>query len=268
MHSPFPGMDPFLEAPSGWTGVHSRLINVISDDLGDRLAPQFIVTIEERVYIATPDDLMAVPAVVPDVFVNSAGRQELPTVGGAAITPPVLVEPLVEEEVHDRYLEIRDTRSRAVITTIEVLSPYNKAAGTRGREAFLRKRQAVLARGRTGSRSTCCGRASVRSRRVGGATTTPCCGASSRRTVCGMGVAAPRAAADNRRTAPPTGRGCTPGSAGYARERLPAGPLRRGLELPGAGTAAGACTRRCALGCGAAPGVAWLQRAEGLNNIA
>ena len=145
MHSPFPGMDPFLEAPSGWTGVHSRLINVISDDLGDRLAPQFIVTIEERVYIATPDDLMAVPAVVPDVFVNSAGRQELPTVGGAAITPPVLVEPLVEEEVHDRYLEIRDTRSRAVITTIEVLSPYNKAAGTRGREAFLRKRQAVLA---------------------------------------------------------------------------------------------------------------------------
>jgi hypothetical protein len=56
-----------------------------------------------------------------------------------------MVEPLVEEEVHDRYLEIRDTRTRAVITTIEILSPYNKAAGTRGREAFLRKRQAVLA---------------------------------------------------------------------------------------------------------------------------
>lgn len=145
MHSPFPGMDPYLEAPSGWAGVHSRLINAISDDLGDRLAPAFIVTIEERVYIATPDDLMVVPAVVPDVFVISAGRQELPTVGGPAITPPVLVEPLVDEEVHDRYLEIRDTRSRAVITTIEVRSPYNKAAGTRGRQAFLRKRQAVLA---------------------------------------------------------------------------------------------------------------------------
>ena len=145
MRSPFPGMDPYLEAPSGWAGIHSRLINAISDDLGDRLAPAFIVTIEERVYIATPDDLMAVPAVVPDVFVISAGQQELPVSGGAAITPPVLIEPLVEEEVHDRYLEIRDTRSPAVITTIEVLSPYNKAAGTRGREAFLSKRQAVLA---------------------------------------------------------------------------------------------------------------------------
>ncbi len=145
MRSPFPGMDPYLEAPSGWAGVHSRLINAISDDLGDRLAPAFVVTIEERVYIAAPNDLMTVPAVVPDVFVISAGRQELPAVSEGAITPPVLVEALVEEEVHDRYLEIRDTRSRAVITTIEALSPYNKAAGTRGREAFLRKRQAVLA---------------------------------------------------------------------------------------------------------------------------
>ena len=145
MRSPFPGMDPYLEAPSGWAGVHSRLINAISDDLGDRLASAYIVTIEERVYIATPDDLMAVPAIVPDVFVITAGRQELPAAGGSPITPPVLIEPLIEEEVHDRYLEIRDTRSRAVITTIEILSPYNKAAGTRGREAFLRKRQAVLA---------------------------------------------------------------------------------------------------------------------------
>lgn len=145
MHVPFPGMDPFLEAPSAWAGVHSRLINAISDDLGDRLAPAFIVSIEERVYIATPDELMAIPAVVPDVFVISAGRPGVAAGGAPQITLPVLVEALVEEEVHDRYLEIRDTRSRAVITTIEILSPYNKASGTRGREAFVRKRQAVLA---------------------------------------------------------------------------------------------------------------------------
>lgn len=145
MPSPFPGMDPFLEAPSAWAGVHSRLINAISEDLGDRLAPAFIVSIEERVYIATPDELMTVAAVVPDVFVISAGRQSVAAAGSPSITLPVLVEALVEEEVRDRYLEIRDTRSRAVITTIEILSPYNKAPATRGREAFLRKRQAVLA---------------------------------------------------------------------------------------------------------------------------
>jgi len=40
---------------------------------------------------------------------------------------------------------VRDAASRELITTIEVLSPYNKAAGSQGREAFLRKRRAVLA---------------------------------------------------------------------------------------------------------------------------
>ena len=144
MRSPFPGMDPYLETPSGWAGVRSRLINAISDHLGDRLAPAFIVTIEERVYIATLDDLTAVPAVAPDVFVVEGGSEGVLVASAGVITPPVIVEPLIEEEIHDRYLEIRDTHTRAVITTIEVLSPYNKAAGTRGREAFLRKRQAVL----------------------------------------------------------------------------------------------------------------------------
>ena len=45
MPSPFPGMDPFLEEPAGWSGVHSRLINTISDELAARLVPTFFVHI-------------------------------------------------------------------------------------------------------------------------------------------------------------------------------------------------------------------------------
>ena len=48
-------MDVFLEEPSGWTGVHHRLISVISDTLIEQVAPRFSVSIEERVYI-TDDD--------------------------------------------------------------------------------------------------------------------------------------------------------------------------------------------------------------------
>ena len=141
--SPFPGMDPYLEDPSIWRGIHTRLLAAISDDLAARLAPSYFVAVEERVYIATSDDLVTYPPVVPDVFlVTGRGRSTLPSAG--PITTPTLIEPLVEEEIHDRYLEIRDTRSRAVVTTIEVLSPTNKASGTRGREAFMRKRQAVM----------------------------------------------------------------------------------------------------------------------------
>ncbi|PMP78940.1 MAG: hypothetical protein C0183_15255, partial [Roseiflexus castenholzii] len=48
MHSPFPGMDPFLEAPDLWPDVHTRLIVGISDVLAEKLSPRFIVAVEQR----------------------------------------------------------------------------------------------------------------------------------------------------------------------------------------------------------------------------
>jgi hypothetical protein len=98
-------MDPYLEQASGWAAVNSRVLNAISEDLADRVAPAFFVTIEERIYLVDPH----------------------------------------EPEVRDRYLEIWDAQNRDVVTTIEILSPRNKAPGTPGREAFLRKRAAVMA---------------------------------------------------------------------------------------------------------------------------
>lgn len=47
MSSPFPGMDPFLEDPTEWGGVHSRLINSTSDVLADIVSPHFFVKIIE-----------------------------------------------------------------------------------------------------------------------------------------------------------------------------------------------------------------------------
>jgi len=166
MLSPFPGMDPFLEEPTRWGGVHSRLINSISDQLAAAVSPHFIVDIEERVYLVVPNGLDRWP-LVPDAYVITASpRSQLqltavpetgPAVGSEVaaapqpllatetITPPVLIQPLYEEEVRHRYIEIRDARNREVVTILEVLSPFNKAAGTPGRRAFLRKRKAVMA---------------------------------------------------------------------------------------------------------------------------
>jgi hypothetical protein len=47
------------------------------------------------------------------------------------------------EEVHHRYLEIRDTETHAVITTLEILSPANKV-GREGRRQYEDKRLKVL----------------------------------------------------------------------------------------------------------------------------
>ncbi len=123
MPSPFPGMDPFLEELRRWVGVHSWLINSISDDLADRVSPDFFV----------------------EIVVS--GQREEPSAMAGVITAPTLIEPLYDVEIRDRYIEIRDTVNRDVVATIEVLSPYNKAAGTQGREAFLQKRKTVMASG-------------------------------------------------------------------------------------------------------------------------
>ncbi len=46
----FPGMDPYLEDPAFWPGVHNRVIVYLADHLQPKLGSRYIATIEERVY--------------------------------------------------------------------------------------------------------------------------------------------------------------------------------------------------------------------------
>jgi hypothetical protein len=139
-------MDPYLEEPSGWTSVHHRLITVLGDMLTEQVAPAYYVAIEERVYITDPDDPAERQQFAPDLYLVE--RPVPPSSGSLSattITPPTMIELLPALEVRDRYLEIRDQRSREVVTTLEVLSPRTKAGRSKGRKAFLAKRQAVFA---------------------------------------------------------------------------------------------------------------------------
>lgn len=139
MATPFTGMDPYLEHPVLWTSVHSRLINVISQQLSPGLRPRYVTSIEERVYVEIPEDYQ-----IPDVWIQQARE------GGSAVaTLPDLAEPVVLEasriEHHESYLEILDRyQDLKVVTVIEVLSPSNKRTGP-GREAFLTKQESTLA---------------------------------------------------------------------------------------------------------------------------
>src|ERR1700678_1548030 len=51
----FPGMDPYLEDPQLWTGVHTSLIVYIRDFLQPLLRPRYVAAIEERVYLEGPE---------------------------------------------------------------------------------------------------------------------------------------------------------------------------------------------------------------------
>ena len=41
MEPPFPGMDPYLEAPSLWPDVHHELITLFRDQLQAQLSPRY-----------------------------------------------------------------------------------------------------------------------------------------------------------------------------------------------------------------------------------
>lgn len=134
--SPFPGMDPFLEEPSEWHGVHTRLIVVISDLINERLPSQFSARIEGNVAIMEQDVVLA--RMRPDLYLthNSPLRGE--QVAMATIATPEIIGEL-DEAVEEQWLEIVDRRSQAVVTTIEILSPFNKTG--QEYEAFLQKRK-------------------------------------------------------------------------------------------------------------------------------
>lgn len=141
--SPFPGMDPYLEDSAEWASVHTRLITAVGDQLAPLVAPHFIVRFEQRVYLLDPDEDRAM--LEPDVYLVQSYEPATQSTAVTVATPPVLVEPLLEGEIRDRYIEIRDKRNREVITTIEILSPFNKAPGVKGYAAFIDKRNRVMA---------------------------------------------------------------------------------------------------------------------------
>ena len=145
MPSPFPGMDPYLEEPSGWPSVHHWLISAIGETLITQLAPHYSVSVEERVYITDDEDPESRQQIGPDVhIIEHAARRQVANAETATATPPSIITFIPTLEVRDRYLSIYDRKNRELVTTLEVLSPRNKARQSRGRKEFVGKRNAVF----------------------------------------------------------------------------------------------------------------------------
>lgn len=136
----FPGMDPYLEHPALWMGVHDALIVYIRDQMRPKLRPRYIAKIEQRVYLEAPGR-----DIRPDVIVNRVRPSKS---GGRAVAVAEPDTPLVvlsaREEIRESYLEIIDlSNGQKVVTVIEVLSPGNKVAGP-ARDSYRKKQREVL----------------------------------------------------------------------------------------------------------------------------
>jgi hypothetical protein len=135
----FPGMDPYLENPHAWPGVHSRLIVYLADQLQPRLRPRYIAAVEQRVYLEGADRQFT-----PDVSVRKhhPATRLVPAALPEGDAPEVLL--FEDLEVHEAFLEIRDRNSgMKVVTIIEVVSPANKYAGP-GRDSYVAKQREVF----------------------------------------------------------------------------------------------------------------------------
>jgi hypothetical protein len=149
-------MDPYLENPNQWESFHGCLISVLHEMLRARVQPHFLVHQQAAVYLIEPgDDPRARPPIRPDVYVIAPEMSPEPPVeiaGGArtlvaerTITEPKLLDVRYPEEIRQRYLEVLDRESRAVVATIEVVSPTNKDRRGGGLEQFDRKRRDMMA---------------------------------------------------------------------------------------------------------------------------
>lgn len=146
MPSPFPGMDPYIEQPAFWSSFHSRLIMALADTLAPQLRPRYYVEVETRTYTDTPDEGEVLVG-IPDAVVLSRQTALLPLAKspGALTAQPIpqQVTLPIPTEIKERYLEVREVGSNAVITVVEVLSPKNKRPG-KGRTVYQEKRQTIL----------------------------------------------------------------------------------------------------------------------------
>lgn len=146
MPSPFPGMDPYLEEPILWSGVHQGLIGCLRATLNASLPPGYVADVGERLYVVQPQR-----GIYPDVVIVEypppQSVMEQGTGGTAvAVADPPLVLIVEPEEVREVFIEILSLREgERVVTEIEVFSPSNKTAGSEGRQLYLTKQREILA---------------------------------------------------------------------------------------------------------------------------
>ncbi|HUY36055.1 MAG TPA: DUF4058 family protein [Pirellulales bacterium] len=140
MPSPFPGMDPYLEGDD-WTSFHTHFATEIARQLTPRLRPKYVALPEKR-FDVVDERAIAIEAIYPDVGVANVAPLEGEMIGQAVITAPCLLQTVMETPSPHTWVEIRDAAGRSLVTTIEILSPWNKRGA--GRDEYLDKRRNLL----------------------------------------------------------------------------------------------------------------------------
>lgn len=152
MPSPFPGMDPYIEAPDIWPDFHQRFAGEISSELNGVLPKPYYARLEMRPEIGIVDEESR-RRIVPDVAIVRPRRPWRTAAGEGSValldepradlSPSVRIR-MLDELLRHHFVEIRDaSRGHALVTLIEIASPANKRPGD-DRDAYEKKQQEIL----------------------------------------------------------------------------------------------------------------------------
>jgi hypothetical protein len=141
--SPFPGMDPFVESPF-WKTFHAQLIVEIARFLLVRVRPRYLVLTDERFVAEEYGDGIALTraSTYPDVGVVRAEPPRDHEPAQSIATAPLQIATTLTSRYRQRWIEVRDSKTRRLVTVIELLSPDNKTG--KGRRQYLRRRERFL----------------------------------------------------------------------------------------------------------------------------
>jgi hypothetical protein len=142
-------MDPYLESPDWFPGLHDTLIVMIKGMLQQTLPESYYADSSQRVWLeysqrhVEPDVEVVAPLRKPRKR-NRGGVALARTHGSSPLV--VSVEMVEHGPFRESFIEIRQRRDKEVrlVASIEVLSPSNKTVGNPGREKFVQKQRELL----------------------------------------------------------------------------------------------------------------------------
>jgi hypothetical protein len=148
MASPFLGMDPYLEDNEIWSGFHHRLADEVADQLNAIIGPKYYAEIEAQTVVEeislgrrtamVPDTAVFQPPPTPLLAYADSARAAV-----AIAAAPIQRTVYVPNETKLRAVRIYSTEFGELVTSIELLSPFNKRPGA-GLSRYQHKRRRLL----------------------------------------------------------------------------------------------------------------------------
>jgi hypothetical protein len=141
-------MDPYIEDNEVWPDFHHSLAEEIKGRLNEQIGPKYYAAVQVRTVIQEVG-ISAISPMYPDVGVLEK-RKPMPGGTGVAVQPaatryqaPIQRKTAVQTQFRLRAVQVFMTKTAELVTTIEILSPYNKQPGDGLRE-YRQKRQRIL----------------------------------------------------------------------------------------------------------------------------